>query len=491
MQSQLFIDGSWQDAISGETMEAIDPATGNGFHTVAKGGAPDVEKAVDAARLAYDTGPWGTSTGSERAEYLERIADYIEQHLDRLAAIEVADNGKPMPEAKWDIGDTVGCFRYYAGLARDLDAYCHPINLPMEGFTSEVLKEPVGVVGAIIPWNFPLLLASWKLAPALAAGCTVVLKPSEVTPVSALELGRAAEAASLPRGVINVVNGDGKTAGAALAASPKVDKITFTGSTATGKEIGAAAADNVTRLSLELGGKSPLVIFGDTPIEEAVEWIMNGVFWNKGEVCTSTSRVLIEESAHDAIVSRLVDETNKITIGPGTEDDILLGPLVSQRQLDRVVDAVEQGLKSGARLLCGGSRPESMEDGFFFEPTIFAEVPLQSSLWTEEIFGPVLSIRSFETEAEAIAVANDSRYGLAAAVLSADTERARRVASELRAGIVWVNCSQPTFVEAPWGGYKHSGIGRELGTWGLDGYLEVKQVTSYDRSAPWGWYISE
>lgn len=492
MKNKLYIGGEWVAANSGAEFDVVDPSNKSVVHRVARAGAEDVALAVDAARHAFDSGPWPRMSGAERAVILRKMGDAITARVDELARMEVLDNGKPLPEAVWDIEDTAAVFHFYAGLAEELDSNGElEIELPMEEFTSSAIKEPVGVVGAIIPWNFPMLMASWKVAPALAAGCTVVLKPSEVTPLTALELGEVATQAGLPAGVLNIVTGFGTEAGAPLTEHPKVDKLAFTGSVPTGSRIMATAAKDIKTLSLELGGKSPMVVFADTPIEEAVEWIMFGIFWNQGEVCSATSRVLVEESIYSELLDRLAEEAAKITIGHGLDDGVLLGPLVNESQQKKVLAAIQQGIEEGARLVTGGRVPAGLEGGCYVEPTILADAPLDSQVWKEEIFGPVLCIRSFTDEAQAIEQANDSEYGLAAAVMSNDLERAERVARAFRAGIVWVNCSQPTFTEAPWGGYKKSGIGRELGVWGFNNYLEAKQITRYDRSKPWGWYIKE
>jgi betaine-aldehyde dehydrogenase len=490
MQNRLFINGEWTAAASGDMFAVTDPSNREIFHQVARGGSADIDAAVQAARTAFDSGPWPRMTGAERGGILRRMGNEITRRTDELARMEVRDNGKPLPEAVWDIEDTAGCFYFYADLAEQLDRTAErDIDLPMAEFTSRAVKEPVGVAGAIIPWNFPMLMASWKVAPALAAGCTMVLKPSELTPLTALELGEIATVAGLPAGVLNIVTGFGPEAGQPLTEHPGVDKLAFTGSVPTGARIMATAAQDIKTVSLELGGKSPMVVFGDTDIDEAVEWIMFGIFWNQGEVCSATSRVLVEESLYEPLIARLAEEAQKIRIGHGLEDGVLLGPLVSQGQQDKVLSAIERGKAEGARLVCGGGVPKGLEHGCYVEPTIFADVPTDAWIWTEEIFGPVVCIRPFASEEEAVALANDSRFGLGAAVMSADLERANRVARAFRAGIVWVNCSQPTFTEAPWGGYKQSGIGRELGEWGLNNYLETKQITTYDRSRPWGWYL--
>ncbi|QFT60770.1 Betaine aldehyde dehydrogenase (plasmid) [Sulfitobacter sp. THAF37] len=492
MQSKLFINGDWVAASSGAMFDVVDPSDNSVVHQVARGGTEDIDAAVKAARAAFDNGPWPRMSGAERAIILRKMGDEIAARTDELARMEVLDNGKPLPEAVWDIEDTAGVFHFYADLAEQLDNDAdEEVDLGTDGFTSKAVKEPVGVAGAIIPWNFPMLMASWKVAPALAAGCAMVLKPSEVTSLTALELGVIATKAGLPAGVLNIVTGFGPEAGQPLTEHPGVDKLAFTGSVPTGSRIMTTAAKDVKTVSLELGGKSPLVVFADTPISEAVEWIMFGIFWNQGEVCSATSRVLIEAPIYDAVIARLAEEAKKIKIGHGLEDGVLLGPLVNKSQHEKVLAAIAKGKSEGARVVSGGGIPAGFEQGCFVEPTILADAPLDSWVWNEEIFGPVVCVRPFDTEAEAIELANRSEYGLAAAVMSADTERAERVARAFRAGIVWINCSQPTFTQAPWGGYKKSGIGRELGVWGLNNYLETKQITTWDRSRPWGWYLKE
>jgi len=488
--TQLYINGQWVDPVEGGTFDTIDPSSEALIARVGAATTADVDLAVRAARQAFDEGPWPHMNGSARADVLRRIAQGIRNRQQALAELEVRDNGKPLPEALWDIGDAAGCFDYYADLAEGLDDQQeHPVALADERFSSVVRKEPVGVAGAIIPWNFPLLMAAWKVAPALAAGCCMVLKPSELTPLTALELARIADTAGLPAGVLNVLPGLGLDAGAALAAHPGIDKLAFTGSVPTGSRIMQAAANDIKNISLELGGKSPFIIFADSDIEAAVEWIMFGIFWNQGQVCSATSRVLVQRELYAPLLERLRQEAEKLRIGNGLEDGVLLGPLVSKGQYDKVLSAIADGLEEGARLVYGGVRPAGFDKGFYLQPTIFADVPPGSRIWREEIFGPVVCIRPFDDEAQALRSANDSRFGLAAAVMSKDLLRAERVARKLRAGIVWINCSQPTFTEAPWGGYKQSGIGRELGEWGLNNYLEIKQITRYDSDQDWGWYL--
>ena len=490
MRSGLFIDGKWVAPVKGGTFDIVNPATEEVIHKAAAASAEDVDIAVTAARRAFDKDGWPKLSGRERARYLRAIADGIRARQGEIARLEVIDNGKPLPEADWDVADAAGCFDFYAGLAEQLDNDPQePIALADARFTSKAVREPIGVAGAIIPWNYPLLMAAWKVAPALAAGCTVVLKPAEVTSLTALELAAVADEAGLPPGVLNIVTGAGSVAGQALIDHKGVDKLAFTGSGPVGSKIMAAAARDIKRVSLELGGKSPFVVFDDADIDEAVEWIMFGIFWNQGQVCSATSRVLVQERIYDRLLSRLIEKTKKIMIGNGLEEGVLLGPLVSRRQYEQVLRAIEAAKAAGATIACGGKRPEGFDRGYYLEPTILTDVPLESDAWREEIFGPVLCIRPFSTEDEAIELANDSRFGLAAAVMSKDDVRAERVAAAFRAGIVWINCSQPTFTEAPWGGYKESGIGRELGRWGLENYLETKQITRFAAGEKWGWYI--
>jgi betaine-aldehyde dehydrogenase len=490
MRSELYIDGHWRPAADGGTFDVINPATEEIIHKVASGTAADVDAAVKAARRAFDNDGWPKLKGAQRAWYLRAIANGIRASQAEIARLEVIDNGKPFPEAVWDIADAAGCFDFYAGLAEQLDNDPEePIALADARFTSKAVREPIGVAGAIIPWNYPLLMASWKVAPALAAGCTVVLKPAEVTSLTALELAAIADEAGLPPGVLNIVTGAGSVAGQAIIDHKQVDKLAFTGSGPVGSKIMAAAARDIKRVSLELGGKSPFVVFDDSDIEKAVEWILFGIFWNQGQVCSATSRVLVQATIYEPLLKRLIEETNRIRIGNGLDEGVLLGPLVSKRQYNQVVAAIEAAKAAGATIACGGTRPEGFDKGYYLRPTVLTDVPLDSAAWTEEIFGPVVCVRPFKTEEEAIGLANDSRFGLAAAVMSADDVRAERVAKAFRAGIVWINCSQPTFTEAPWGGYKESGIGRELGRWGLDNYLETKQITRFVSDDPWGWYI--
>lgn len=488
--NHLYINGQWVAPVQGKTFPAIDPSDESVTAEVASATAEDVDAAVKAARDAFDNGPWPRMSGKERAGYLRRVAEGIRARVNELATLEVRDNGKPMPEAVWDIEDTAGCFDFYADLAERGDEQPEQtVELAEGGFTSKAIKQPVGVVAAITPWNFPMLMASWKVAPAIAAGCTVVLKPSEVTSLTALEMAAICEQAQIPPGVVNILPGLGAEAGAPLTEHPLVDKIAFTGSVPTGSKLMKVAAQDIKNVSLELGGKSPLIIFDDCDLEDAVEWLMFGIFWNKGEVCSATSRVLVQENLYPKLMDRLIEETRKLKIGNGMEDGVLLGPLVNAAQYEKVTGAIAAGKRDGASLVYGGERPAGLDKGYYLEPAIFVDVPQDCDLWREEVFGPVVAIRRFATEEEAVRVANDSEYGLAGAVMSRDLERCERVARDLQAGIIWINCSQPTFVEAPWGGFKKSGIGRELGEWGYENYFETKQITRYVSEKPWGWFL--
>lgn len=487
---QLYINGQWLSPKNGQTFSSIDPSNEQEIAQVAAASVEDAELAVQAARQAFDQTDWANQP-KQRAAYLRAIAQEIRNQLDALAELEVRDNGKPLPEAVWDIQDAAGCFDFYADLAEQLDPnHEENISLADERFNSVVRKEAVGVACAIIPWNYPLLMAAWKVAPALAAGCTLILKPAEATSLTAIELGRIAEKVGLPAGVLNIVTGIGHEIGPYLTAHPEIDKVAFTGSVPVGKQIMQSAAHNVKNLSLELGGKSAFIIFSDSDLDAAVEWIMFGIFWNQGQVCSATSRVLVQQEIYPELLQRLSAAAQKIKIGNGLDAGVKLGPLVNAKQYQQVMQAIRQGQADGVQLLSGGQRPAHLPQGYYVEPTIFVDVPLEHPLWTDEIFGPVVAIRAFQHEQEAIQLANNSIFGLAGAVMSKDLTRCQRVARKLRAGIIWINCSQPTFTEAPWGGYKQSGIGRELGVWGLENYLEIKQITSYSSDQPWGWYTS-
>ncbi|KAL6997226.1 Aminoaldehyde dehydrogenase 2, peroxisomal [Sarracenia purpurea var. burkii] len=491
---QLFIDGEWREPVNKKRIPVINPATEEIIGDIPAATEEDVNIAVDAARraLARNRGrDWRLASGAHRAKYLRAIAAKITERKSELASLEAIDCGKPLEEAAWDMDDVAACFEYYADLAEGLDAKqkAH-VSLPMQTFRSHVLKEPIGVVGLITPWNYPLLMAAWKVAPALAAGCAAILKPSELASITCLELAEVCKEAGLPPGVINILTGLGPEAGAPLASHPHVDKIAFTGSTATGSKIMSSAAQIVKPVTLELGGKSPILVFEDVDLDKAAEWTMFGCFWTNGQICSATSRLLVQESIATEFLDRLVRWSRNIKISDPFEEGCRLGPVVSAGQHEKVMKIISTARSEGATILCGGTRPQHLKKGYFVEPTIISDVTTSMQIWREEVFGPVLCVKTFSTEEEAIELANDTHYGLGAAVISKDLDRCERVTKVLQSGIVWVNCSQPCFCQAPWGGTKRSGFGRELGEWGLENYLSVKQVTEYISDEPWGWYPS-
>ena len=482
---RMLIDGAWVEARSGRTFEVMDPATAEPMATAPDAGAEDIDLAVKAARRAFDGG-WRDATAQERGRILLRLAETVRRESKRLAALETANSGKPLAESEFDIADAATCFEYYGGLATKIHGEVLPVP---DNALSLALKEPVGVAAQVIPWNYPLLMAAWKIAPAVCAGCSTVIKPAEQTPVTLLELARFFEECGLPKGVVNVVTGFGETAGAPLVAHPQVDKVAFTGSVEVGKSVMRAAAETLKKVSLELGGKSPNIFFADADFEAAVDGALFGVFVNQGEVCSAGSRVLVQKPIYKKMLDAMVAKAKRIKLGPGTDPATKMGPLVSKAQMERVVRYQEIGKKE-AKVAAGGGRPAdaALQRGYFVEPTIFYDVDNSATIAREEIFGPVMAVIPFEDEADAVRIANDTPYGLAAAVWSRDIFKCLRMVKKLQAGIVWVNHMQPTYVEAPWGGYKMSGIGRELGPWGAEEYLQVKQVHINLNEQPIGWY---
>ena len=468
----IYIEGAWHHGV--QPLTVINPSTGQSLAEVAGGDGDAVACAATAAQAAF--AGWSRTTGAHRGELLHRIARGVEARRERLIELQSRNNGKPLAESAMDVDDVVATFEYYAGLAQALERQQdQPLALPSEDFSARLRREPCGVVGLIVPWNFPMVTTAWKLAPALAAGCCVVLKPSEVTPLAELELARIIAECGLPDGVFNLVCGTGLAVGAPLTSDPRIAKVSFTGSNAVGVQVMQRAAETVKGVSLELGGKSSLLVLESAELELALELACAGGFFNAGQMCSATSRVLVADSLYDAFVDGVKARAAAIRVGDPFAGDSDMGPLVNQAQYQRVLGHIERGVHSGARLLCGG-KPLEHAAGYFIEPTVFAEVPLDSALWREEIFGPVLCVRRVASEAEAVALANDSEFGLVASVVGADQTAAERVADQLQAGLVWINAPQVIFPQAAWGGYKQSSLGRELGPWGLAAFQELKHV---------------
>jgi phenylacetaldehyde dehydrogenase len=475
---KMFINGKWVEAASGKTFPVYNPATGEVLTQVAEGDREDINRAVRAARAAFETGPWPNLTPSERGRLIWKLADLLEENLEEFAQIESLDNGKPLTVARVaDVPLAVDLFRYMAGWATKIEGNTIPISVPYAPgakYLVYTLREPVGVVGQIIPWNFPLLMAAWKLGPALATGNTVVIKPAEQTPLSCLRLGELIQEAGIPDGVVNIVPGYGETAGAALAAHPDVDKVAFTGSTEVGKLIVQAATGNLKKVSLELGGKSPNVVFADVDLDTAITGAASAIFFNHGQCCCAGSRLYVEKGIFDKVVDGVAERAQKINLGSGLDPATDMGPLVSQDQLDRVCGYLESGFSEGAKAVVGGERLG--DRGYFVKPTVLVNTNENMKVVQEEIFGPVVTAIPFRDPDELIPKANDSVYGLAAGIWTRDIQKAHRVAAQLRAGTVWINCYNIFDAALPFGGYKQSGWGREMGHEVLEQYTEVKAV---------------
>lgn len=484
---QMFINGEWKASSSEEKRPIVNPANGELIGYAAEATIEDTKEAIVSARNAFDSEIWSSLFAVERAAYLYKIADKIEEYQQELADLETMDCGKPLREAEADMTDAAACFRFYAGLITKPDGQTYSVPAAMQAM---VVREPIGVCGLIVPWNYPLLMAVWKLAPALAAGNTVVLKPSELTPVTAERLFSIFDEAGLPKGVANLVLGGGSTVGNEIVANPLVDKISFTGGTKTGKHIMKTAADTVKKISLELGGKSPNIIFSDADFETAVDYALFGIYAGSGQICSAASRILVEENIYSRFVERFVERAKEIAVGPGNDPETEMGPLVSENHMNKVLSYIESGKAEGANLVCGGSQIQKngLKNGYFVEPTVFTDVTSDMKIVKEEIFGPVVVVQKFKTEEEAIRLANHTDYGLAGGVFTQDGAKALRVIKKLKAGITWINTYHFTFNEAPWGGYKQSGIGRGLGTFGLEEFQEIKQININMDVSPIGWF---
>ncbi|WEG13149.1 aldehyde dehydrogenase family protein [Pullulanibacillus sp. KACC 23026] len=468
---KMYINGEWVESVSGKTFDTLNPATGEVLATLYEAGPEDVDRAVQAAREAFDNGPWSKISAAERSRLIYKLADLMEDHKEELAQLDSLDNGKPIRETtNADVPLAIEHFRYYAGWSTKITGQTIPVAGSYFNYTRH---EPVGVVGQIIPWNFPLLMAAWKLGAALATGCTVVLKPAEQTPLSALYLAQLAEEAGIPNGVLNVIPGFGETAGAPLVSHPKVNKIAFTGSTEVGKLIMSEASRTLKRVTLELGGKSPNIILPDADMSRAIPGALSGIMFNQGQVCCAGSRLFIQKKAFDNVVADLVTHSKSIKQGEGLHPETEMGPLVSKEQQNRVVNYINQGKAEGAELLTGGTFSER---GYFVEPTIFADVDDNMTISKEEIFGPVVCALPFDDLDEVIERANNTEYGLAAGLWTENVKQAHYVANKIKAGTVWVNCYNVFDAASPFGGYKASGIGREMGSYALNNYTEVKSV---------------
>ncbi|HVM13260.1 MAG TPA: aldehyde dehydrogenase family protein [Egibacteraceae bacterium] len=485
---ELYIDGVWRAPRAGGSRDIIDPFDARVVRTVAEADADDVRDAITAARRAFDASDWPWLPGAERGQLLRRLAVAIERDREHLAALETDDTGKTLTESRMDMDDIAGVVHYYAGLA-DKDAG-EVVDAPTRGLQSVVVREPVGVCGQISPWNYPLLQASWKMAPALAAGNTIVVKPAELTPLTTIRVFELMDDIGLPSGVANLVLGAGMPVGAELSESEDVDLISFTGGIETGQRVMRAAAGNVKKIALELGGKNPNIVFADADFELAVDYTLLAVFLHAGQVCSAGARLLVEESIHDELVDAVVARARRIRLGDGRDPSTESGPLISAEHRDTVEAHVAAAIAEGAQLRCGGKRPDDrrLGAGFFYEPTVLTGCHPGMRIIQQEVFGPVLTVEAFVDEREAVGLANGTVYGLAGGIFTRDLSKAQRVARRLRMGTVWINDFHPYFPQAPWGGYKRSGIGRELGRPGLEEYTETKHVATNLAPEPSGWF---
>ncbi|NHC40267.1 aldehyde dehydrogenase family protein [Bacillus sp. MM2020_1] len=482
-----YINGQWVESSNPSKLDIINPATQKVIARAPNATKDDTEEAIKIAKRTFESGIWSDRSPQERASVLLQIADILQENMDELRDLEVQNNGKTKREAQSDAEDAVNTFRYYAGLLNmpNGQSYETPGNMQ-----TLIVKEPIGVAGLIVPWNFPLLMSVWKIAPALAAGNSILLKPAEITPMTAVKLFELIDKSDLPKGVANLIMGDGPVVGQTIAESDDVDMVSFTGSTGVGRLIMQAATGNMKKVSLELGGKSPNIIFNDADLETALDYSLFGIFMGSGQVCSSGSRILVQEGIYDEFVEKFVQKAKEIRVGHGNDEHSQMGAIVSEKHFKSILNYIQIGKEEGANLALGGNRIErdGLEKGFFIEPTVFTNVTTDMRIVREEIFGPVVTIQRFKDEDEAIKIANDTEYGLAGAVFSTDQNKALRVIKKVRAGITWVNAYHLTTIQAPWGGYKQSGIGRSLGTYGLDEYQETKQININLDPAPIRWF---
>lgn len=484
----MYIDGKWVYAKSDHTRDIINPFNRQVIATVAEGGQEDAKAAIRAARQSFDDGRWSDFPANERGRIVTKIAELIERDKEELAEMETLDSGKTLVESREDMDVIADVFRYYGGLADKTGGEI--INSPIPDSESKVVREPVGVCGLITPWNYPLLQASWKLAPALTVGCSFIIKPSEITPLSTFKVTELMEEAGVPAGVANLVLGPGNGVGSELSENHDVDLISFTGGIETGKKIMQVASGNVKKVALELGGKNPNIVFGDSSFETAVDQALNAVYFHAGQVCSAGARLLVEDTIHDEFVEVLKERAKHIKLGDGMQEDTQSGPLISEEHRSKVEKYVEIAKNEGARLILGGKRPDdpNLQEGFFYLPTIFIDCDSDMRVVQEETFGPILTVERFHSTEEAIKKANNTIYGLAGAVWSDDIEKSEHVAAKLRMGTVWINDFHPYFAQAPWGGYKQSGIGRELGKEGFDEYTEVKHIYRNTKPESIDWF---
>lgn len=482
-----YINGQWVESSNPNKLDIINPATQKVIARAPSATKEETEEAIKIAKRTFESGIWSDQSPQERAAVLLQIADLLQENIYELRDLEVQNNGKTKREAESDVEEAVNTFRYYAGLLNVPNGQVYETSGNMQTL---IIKEPMGVAGLIVPWNFPLLMSVWKIAPALAAGNSILLKPAEITPMTAVKLFELIDKSDLPKGAAALIMGDGPVVGQTIAESVDVDIVSFTGSTGVGRHIMQAAAGNMKKVSLELGGKSPNIIFDDADLETAVDYSLFGIFMGSGQVCSSGSRILVQEGLYDEFVKKYIQKAKEIRVGPGHDEHSQMGAIVSEKHFKSILNYIQIGKEEGANLALGGNRIEGngLEDGFFIEPTVFTNVTTDMRIVREEIFGPVVTIQKFKDEDEAIKIANDTEYGLAGAVFSTDQNKALRVIKKVRAGITWVNAYHLTNIQAPWGGYKQSGIGRSLGTYGLDEYQETKQININLDPAPIRWF---